>query len=403
VSLRDVPAVLILVGIAAYVVLAGADFGAGFWQLSSGTSASNRKVRHHAYRAMGPVWEANHVWLIFVLVVCWTAYPVAFGSITSTLAVPLFVAAVGIILRGTAYVLRTTAETARGQRRVELLFALSSILTPFALGAAVGGIASGRIPVGNATGDLVTSWLNPTSALVGCLAVVTGAYLAAVYLAADARRLDDGQLVAAFRSRALAVGLAAGAIAIGGLAVIRSDAPRIWDGLTNGAGLVALIASAVAGVATLVLVRLNRFGPARICAALAVAAIVAGWALAQKPRLLRGLTIDAAAAPRPTLVALLVGATIGAVVLFPSLVLLFGLFLRGTFDAAPREWAATVASFHPSFPPRRLLMAVTAWCGVAGVGLTIFADGGLLALGVVCLFAFVWAGFLAIAVPETRS
>jgi cytochrome bd ubiquinol oxidase subunit II len=403
VSVRDVPAILILVGLAAYVVLAGADFGAGFWQLSSGTTARDRKIREHAYHAMGPVWEANHVWLIFVLVVCWTAYPVAFGSIASTLAVPLFLAAVGIILRGTAYVLRTTAETARGRRRVELLFALSSILTPFALGAAVGGIASGRVPVGNARGDLMTSWLNPTSALVGGLAVVTGAYLAAVYLAADTRRLDDGELVAAFRSRALAAGLAAGAIAIGGLAVIRSDAPRIWDGLTTGAGLAALIMSTVAGVATLALVRLDRFGPARICAALAVAAIVAGWALAQKPRLLPGLTIDAAAAPRPTLVALLVGAAIGAAVLLPSLVLLFGLFLSGSFDAAPRERAATLASFRPSSPPRRLLVALTAWSGVAGVGLTILADGGLLALGVVCLFAFVGAGFLSIAVPEIRS
>jgi cytochrome bd ubiquinol oxidase subunit II len=403
VSLRDVPAILILVGIAAYVILAGADFGAGFWQLWPGRNAGNRKTREHAYHAMGPVWEANHVWLIFVLVICWTAYPVAFGSIASTLAVPLFVAAVGIILRGTAYVLRSTAETARGQRRVELLFALSSILTPFALGAAVGGIASGRVPVGNARGDLVTSWLNPTSVLVGGLAVVTGAYLAAVYLAADARRLHDGELVAAFRTRALVVGLAAGAIAIGGLAVIRSDAPRIWDGLTTGAGLAALIASGVAGVATLVLVRLGRFGPTRICAALAVAAIIVGWALAQRPQLLPGLTIDAAAAPRPTLVALLIGVAIGAVVLVPSLVLLFGLFLRGSFDAPPRGRAETVASFHPSGAPRRLLIVLTISSGVAGVGLTIFADGGLLALGVVCLFAFVGSGFLAIAVPEVRS
>jgi cytochrome bd ubiquinol oxidase subunit II len=384
-------------------VLAGADFGAGFWQLSPGTGASSRKIREHAYHAMGPVWEANHVWLIFVLVVCWTAYPAGFGSIASTLAVPLFVAAVGIIFRGTAYALRANAETAKGQRRVELLFALSSILTPFALGAAVGGIASGRIPVGNARGDLMTSWLNPTSALVGGLAVVTGAYLAAVYLAADAHRLGDSELAAAFRSRALVVGLAAGAIAIGGLAVIRFDAPRIWDGLTGGAGLATLIASAVTGVATLLLVRLGRFGLTRISAALAVAAIVAGWGLAQKPLLLPGLTIDAAAAPRPTLVALLIGAAIGAAVLLPSLLLLFALFLHGSFDAPPREEPETAASFHPSSAPRRLLVAMTVSSGLAGVGLTTFADGTLLAVGVVCLFAFVGVGFLSIAVPEIRS
>jgi cytochrome bd ubiquinol oxidase subunit II len=160
-SLADVPAILALVGLAAYAVLGGADFGAGFWQLTPGPGARSRAIREHAYRAMGPVWEANHVWLIFVLVVCWTAYPVAFGSIASTLSFALFIAAVGIILRGTAYALRSGAGTLRGQRRIELVFALSSILTPFALGAAVGGIASGRVPVGNAKGDLVTSWLNP--------------------------------------------------------------------------------------------------------------------------------------------------------------------------------------------------------------------------------------------------
>jgi cytochrome d ubiquinol oxidase subunit II len=108
---------------------------------------------------MGPVWEANHVWLIFVLVVCWTAYPVVFGSITSTLSIPLFIAAVGIILRGASYALRGQLEGARGQHAIENVFALSSILTPFALGTVVGGIASGRVPVGNATGDPITSAL----------------------------------------------------------------------------------------------------------------------------------------------------------------------------------------------------------------------------------------------------
>ena len=138
---------------------------------------------------MGPVWEANHVWLIFVLVVCWTAYPVAFGSIASTLAVPLFIAAIGIILRGTAYALRSgTARELASARPIDGVFAISSILTPFALGTVVGAIASGRVPVGNAAGDLVTSWLNPTSLVSATLAVAGVAYIAAVYLAADAAR-----------------------------------------------------------------------------------------------------------------------------------------------------------------------------------------------------------------------
>src|SRR5437867_1434699 len=170
--LADIPIILMLVGLAAYTVLAGADFGAGFWILfSGGGRTSPAATRDHARHAMGPVWEANHVWLIFVLVVCWTAYPVAFGSIMSTLSMPLFVAAIGIILRGASYALRGQLDAAPQRRHIESIFALSSVLTPFALGTVVGGIASGRVAVGNARGDLVASWLNPTSLLIGALAI----------------------------------------------------------------------------------------------------------------------------------------------------------------------------------------------------------------------------------------
>jgi cytochrome d ubiquinol oxidase subunit II len=178
--LADVPLILMLVGLAAYAVLGGADFGAGFWQLWGGRGERDTAIREHAHHAMGPVWETNHVWLIFVLVVCWTAYPEAFASITSTLSVPLFVGAIGIIFRGTAYALRSGTATPGEQRRVEVAFGVSSILTPFALGAVIGGIASGRVPVGNAEGDLWSSWLNWTSIFIGVLAVATAPNLAAV-------------------------------------------------------------------------------------------------------------------------------------------------------------------------------------------------------------------------------
>ena len=147
-SLAEVPAVLILAGLAAYVGLAGADFGAGFWDLTARAGAD--RVREHTHRALAPVWEANHVWLIFVLVVCWTAYPEAFGSIFSTLAAPLLLAAIGIILRGASYAARSAGESPTASA----VFSLSSIVTPFALGAAIGAIASGRVPTGNAAGDL---------------------------------------------------------------------------------------------------------------------------------------------------------------------------------------------------------------------------------------------------------
>src|SRR5215213_2448301 len=145
-GLAELPLALALIGVAAYVVLGGADFGAGVWYMAL-SGRGNRRLRDHTYHAMGPVWEANHVWLIFVLVVVWTAYPRAFGSITSTLYVPLFVAAVGIILRGTCYALRGAVRSGREERLLGATFGASSVLTPFALGTVIGGIASGRVPV----------------------------------------------------------------------------------------------------------------------------------------------------------------------------------------------------------------------------------------------------------------
>src|SRR4030095_16833376 len=153
-------------GLALYTVLGGADFGAGFWQVVAGKDERADEIRDHAHHAMAPVWEANHVWLIFVLTVVWTAYPSAFGSIASTLSIPLFIAAVGIIFRATASALRAGARTMRELSAIDTAFALSSILTPFALGAVVGGIASRRVPVGKAAGGEVSSWVNPTPTLI---------------------------------------------------------------------------------------------------------------------------------------------------------------------------------------------------------------------------------------------
>jgi cytochrome d ubiquinol oxidase subunit II len=397
--MAELPAVFILAGLAAYTVLAGADFGAGLWSLLAGAGRAGRDTtRDHARHAMGPVWEANHVWLIFVLVVCWTAYPVAFGSIASTLAVPLFVAAIGIILRGASYALRGQLEDAPGRRAIESLFAVSSILTPFALGTVVGGIASERVPVGNAAGDLLTSWLNPTSILVGALAVATGAYLAAVYLAADAHRLGERTLERDFRARALAAGVCAGGLAIGGLFVVRQDAPELYHGLSRGGGAVMVAISIAAGLATLALVWRDRFEAARASAALAVAAIVAGWAFAQRPRFLPGLTIEQAAANRSTLEAVVTAVAVGAVVLVPSLILLFRLFLRGHLDPAASAADLPVAPARAA-RSRSPLAGFAAVTLVAGLGLTLLTDPGwLLAAGVLCLVAGAVATFGLVAV-----
>ena len=331
--LEELCLALVLLGLVAYAVLGGADFGAGFWDLTAGGDARGGRVRGMVQRSMSPVWEANHVWLIFVLVTVWTAFPVAFGSIFSNLSVPLFLAAIGIIFRGAAFALRGQAATIREARVLGALFASSSVLVPFCFGTVLGAVASGRVEVGNAVADPFGAWLNPTSVLAGLLGVVAGAHLAAVYLAGDSRRAGQEDLVRAFRARALASGALAGAVALAGLLVVRSDAPELYEGLTSGAGLACVIASGVAGLATLALVAGGRHGPARATAAAAVTAVVAGWALAQRPYLLPPeLTLERAAAPDTTLAAVLIGMGIGAIVLVPSLVLLYRLVLRGVLD-----------------------------------------------------------------------
>jgi cytochrome d ubiquinol oxidase subunit II len=332
-SLADVCVALIAAGMAAYITLGGADFGGGFWDLTAGTARHGHRVRALVQRSMGPVWETNHVWLIFVLVVSWTAFPVAFGSAFSTLYVALFLAAAGIILRGTAFALRVQAATIAGTRTFGATFAIASVLTPFFLGAAAGAIGSGRVPVGNAAGDPISSWLNPTSIAIGVLAVLAGAYLAAVYLAADAREAGLADLQRAFRARALGAGVAAGAVAAAGLVVLHSDARALFDGLTSGFGVVCVAASAVAGVATLSLVWRERYEAARFAAAAAVAAVTIGWVAAQYPDLLPGqLTVQGAAAPDATLVALLVSIAVGLALLIPSLVALYRLSLQDALD-----------------------------------------------------------------------
>jgi cytochrome d ubiquinol oxidase subunit II len=324
---------LIIAGLTAYAVLGGADFGAGFWDLTAGGDRRGGRVRGMVQRSMSPVWEANHVWLIFVLVLLWTCFPLAFGSIMSTLYVPMLIATAGIIFRGAAFALRGQAATIREARFLGALFASSSVLVPFCLGACLGAIGSGEVPVGNALGDPLSSWLNPTGILVGTLAVVSGAYLAAVYMAGDSVRAGLPDLEQAFRTRALGAAVLAGAIAIGGLLVLREDARSLYDGLTSGGGLVFVIASAAAGALTLALVWARRYEVARVTAAAAVACVTIGWAFAQSPYLLPDqLTLDEAAAADATLTAVLISVAVGMLVLIPSLYLLYSLTLRGRLD-----------------------------------------------------------------------
>jgi cytochrome d ubiquinol oxidase subunit II len=327
--MTEVIAVALFVGVTAYAIFGGADFGAGFWDLVAGGTERGAKPRDVIDHAIGPVWEANHVWLIFCFVVLWTAFPEAYASITLTLFVPLTLAAFGIVLRGASFAFRKVVFTTRERRRFGALFAVSSLVVPYCMGAIAGAIASGRVPDGGVAGDPWDSWVNPTSILGGVLAVATVAFLAAVYLVFDADRIGQPELVEYFRRRAIGGAVVAGAVAFVGIFVLASDADYLFDGLTSRA-LPLVLLSAVCGLGTLgLLLRANHRG-ARLLAIGAVAAVIVAWGVAQWDYVLpETLTVDEAAAPSGTLGALLVACGFAVVLILPAFVLLYVLDQRG--------------------------------------------------------------------------
>jgi cytochrome d ubiquinol oxidase subunit II len=331
--MSTVAALVLFIGVLAYAVLGGADYGAGFWDLTAGGARRGRRPRHLVDESLAPVWEANHVWLIFCLVMLWTAFPTAFAATMTTLYIPLGLAALGIVVRGAGFAFRKVMVRTDQQRLTGAAFAISSVLVPFFLGAIAGGVASGRVPPAG-HGDPIGSWVNPTSVLGGVLAVLVCAYVAAVFLTAEARRRDDTELEAWFRRRSLATAMATGLVALAGILVLRADSPRLFDALlTRGLPLVLL--SGACGLTALVLLRR---GAPRLLQALAVGAVgtvIAGWGVAQYPNLLgTHTTISAAAAPEPTLWALTIVAAVALLMVVPSMALLFVLAQRGRLDTS---------------------------------------------------------------------
>jgi cytochrome d ubiquinol oxidase subunit II len=325
-------ATILLLVIVCYGVLAGADFGTGLWDLTAGGAARGARPRALIDHAIGPVWEANHTWLIFCLVLLWTGFPDAFSAIMTTLYVPLGIAAFGIVLRGSGFAFRKASMRTTEQRLNGIAFATSSVITPFCFGAVAGGIASGRVPTAG-HGDPVSSWLNPTSVLGGVLAVLTCGYLAAIFLTAEAHRAAAPDLEQWARRRAVGAALAAGAVAIAGPFVLDHDAHRLYTHLLER-GWPLITISVVAGIAalaaTLVAPLRNRPALVRPLGATAVATVLAGWGVAQYPYLLgTHLTIHAAAAPAATMNALGVVALAASALVLPSLAWLFILTDRG--------------------------------------------------------------------------
>nr|WP_204745389.1 cytochrome d ubiquinol oxidase subunit II [Glycomyces paridis] len=321
-TLEFAVAAALFAGVLCYAVLGGADFGSGFHDLTAGGSRRGAPLRTLIDHSIGPVWEANHVWLIYVLVMWWTGFPESFAAAMTTLYVPLVLALGGIVLRGASFAFRKYSETLWQARLFGVVFATSSVLAPFFLGTIAGALASGRVPAGG-NGDPWTSWLAPTPLFTGAISVGTCAFLAGTFLTADAARRGQDALAARLRVRSLVVGAVTGAVVFAALIPIERDAPTLWEGLTSRALPVAAL-SALGGIATLILLWRGRFGIARLTAVVAVAAVMAGWGVGQYPWVLVDqVSIHEGAGAPATLQGLLVAVGIAALIVAPALGYLF--------------------------------------------------------------------------------
>lgn len=310
-----------------YALLGGADYGGGVWDLFAfGPRA--REQRKLIAEAISPVWEANHVWLILVVVILFTAFPPAFAAIATALHIPITLLLIGIVLRGTAFTFRTyDVQRDDVQRRWSLVFSIASIITPILLGTTLGAIASGTIRVDNGavTSGFFRSWLAPFPLAVGFFALALFAFLAAVYLTVEAR---ERKLQEDFRMRAIISGVAVGLLALTVFILAKTGAPTVRAGISRSWWALGLhMLTAIFAIGAFVTLWTRRYSVARVCAAAQVTLILLGWAFAQFPHLVEpDLTISSAAAPQVTLELLLGALAAGAILLFPSYYYLFRIF-----------------------------------------------------------------------------
>lgn len=327
-------ATILFVVIAAYALFGGADFGGGIWDLLAGSAERGAAPRALIDESVTPVWEANHVWLIFILVLLWTAFPPAFAAIMTALFVPLSLSLLGIVLRGVGFAFRHTAQRLRTQQFTGALFAASSLITPFFMGTVVGAVATGQVPV-HPAGNVLAAWTSPTAILTGFLFVAACAYVSAVFLVVEARQRGHQDLVRYFSLRATAAGVVTGALAGGTFAELSVSSTYVFDRLT-GIALPLVAISIAAGIAVLGMLWLRWYHALflRVTAAIAVATVVWGWGLAQYPYLFpTSLPLAAGSAPTASLVALFVVAGLAALLVAPGFALLYYLQQRGMLAA----------------------------------------------------------------------
>jgi cytochrome d ubiquinol oxidase subunit II len=331
VSKADVCAAILWTGVTLYALFGGADFGAGIWDLLAGSGERGNRVRAQIDRSIGPVWEANHVWLIFVLVVMWTAFPSLFSAVMSTLYIPLSLAALGIVLRGSGFAFRH-ALPGPIERPASRVFGVSSVITPFFMGTVVGAIASGEVPPGG-DGDPTGSWIGFLPLVTGALFVALAAYTAAVFLVRDSGATGDEELRDYFARRALVVAVIAGAGAVLGVVALHADARYIYDGLTSWPGIALVLLSGACGLAALGLLGAGRHRGLRVAAVGAGTAVIWGYFAAAFPYVLpTSLTISGAAGASGTLTSVIVVFGAAVVTVIPSIALLYSLSQRRTLD-----------------------------------------------------------------------
>ncbi len=350
---------ILLASVTLYAVLGGADCGGGLWDRLAGGVRRGRAARALIDESITPVWEANHVWLVFDLVIFWTAFPHAFAAVMTVAALPLWLALAGIVLRGAGFAFRKQVSGLGAQRAFGAMFAFSSLLTPFFMGTVIGAIATGQVPA-DASHASLAAWTSATSLLIGC--VFTGAcgYLAAVYLVGEAARRGDGRMQTYFTHRAQAAGIVTGALSLATLAELHSSNAVLFDRLT-GRALPLVIIAGVCGIAVVALLTTGlttgltvglRSG-VRVIAALGVAAVIWGWGVAQYPVLLPGtnVTLSNAGAPDSTLTAIVVLFVAAAVIVGPSFALLFSLQGRRLLYADDAHAVLATAPAHQTQAP----------------------------------------------------
>ena len=325
-SLELIVAGFLLLSLTCYVLTGGADYGAGVWYLFA-NGPSSRAQRALIHQALAPIWEVNHVWLILILVILFTAFPAAFAAIMTALHIPMTLLLIGIVLRGTAFVF-TGDGKGSGQSSApwDAGFAAASLLAPFLLGVTIGAISSGAFNAApNFAERFLHPWLQPFPLAVGAFTVALVAYLAAVYLILEAH---DEAIQDVFRRRAVATGLLVGGLGALVLLLARAGAPLIWDHLTHSLrGIVAQGVTAMTGIAAIWFLWQTQYRRARVCAVAQVTVTIWTWALALFPHLVPpDFTIFNAAAPTATLQMLVVALTAGALLLFPALYYLLRVF-----------------------------------------------------------------------------